>query len=429
MVKKKLDHDSRLERFSAGKVVAFSLTAIVIPLLLMEGVSRLWLGYAPRSMIEATVAGRAVHTNSFHELFVDLDLQDTRTAAQLYQQDAELFWTLTPNTSLQPENIVYVTRDKEPIRWSLEINASGHRGPRYPGSSEITGPVIACFGDSCTFGYRVNDHETYPVQLESYLKEHGRQGARVVNFGVPGYTTFQGKRRLAQVLEQHSPDVVILAFGANDHEQDLYSDREKAERIHPAGMSISRMLNHVAMAKVVSGLIQYQAEPSYSRNLPARVSEQDYRDNLLAMVRMAQKAGCRVILLDMVFFAPLHQKSIAEVVLKTGVETIDCRDLLHKVAIEIVEGKRFQKQREELDHFWDTEVASYRQVYYSAQHYRHMFQNRLWRSLLRYLLIEPVHPSTLGYQIISQTIAEKIIQPSTSEKAVSHSTDPFDQGT
>ena len=64
MVKKKLDQDSRLERFAVGKVVAFSLTAIVVPLLLMEGVSRLWLGYAPHSMIEATVAGRAVHTNA-----------------------------------------------------------------------------------------------------------------------------------------------------------------------------------------------------------------------------------------------------------------------------------------------------------------------------------------------------------------------------
>lgn len=421
MVKKKLDQDSRLERFSVGKVVAFSLTAIVVPLLLMEGVSRLWLGYAPRSMIEATVAGRAVHTNAFHELFGDLDLQDARTAAELYQQDAELFWTLTPNTSLQPENIVYVTRDKEPIRWSLEINASGHRGPRYPDSSEITDPVIACFGDSCTFGYRVNDHETYPVQLESYLQEHGRQGARVVNFGVPGYTTFQGKRRLAQVLDRHSPDIVILAFGANDHEQDIYSDREKAERIHPAGISVSRALDHVAMAKVFSGLIQYQAEPAYSRNLPARVSEKDYRDNLQAMVSMAQKAGCRVILLDMVFFAPLHQESITQVARKTGVETINCRELLHEIAIEMLEGKRFQKQRAELDHFWDTEVASYRQVYYSAQHYRHMFQNRLWRSLLRYLLIEPVHPSTLGYQIISQTIAEKIMRSDTPVKPVSSS--------
>ena len=127
------------------------------------------------------------------------------------------------------------------------------------------------------------------------------------------------------------------------------------------------------------------------------------------MVSMAQKAGCRVILLDMVFFAPLHQESITQVARKTGVETINCRELLHEIAIEMLEGKRFQKQRAELDHFWDTEVASYRQVYYSAQHYRHMFQNRLWRSLLRYLLIEPVHPSTLGYQIISQTIAEQLM--------------------
>ena len=90
-----------------------------------------------------------------------------------------------------------------------------------------------------------------------------------------------------------------------------------------------------------------------------------------------------------------------------------CRRLARERAIQFLFQHEINPPEaigEELDHFWDTEVASYRQVYYSAQHYRHMFQNRLWRSLLRYLLIEPVHPSTLGYQIISQTIAEKIMR-------------------
>ena len=84
----------------------------------------------------------------------------------------------------------------------------GDRVPR-PGALGADDIVLA-FGDSLTYGTGAKPEESYPAVLARLINRP------VVRSGVPGEKTDGGLQRIAGVLDEHRPKLVIVCLGGND---------------------------------------------------------------------------------------------------------------------------------------------------------------------------------------------------------------------
>jgi acyl-CoA thioesterase I len=76
-------------------------------------------------------------------------------------------------------------------------------------------PVILVVGDSVSAGYGLPGGQGWVDLLAQKLKADGYR-YRVVNASISGDTTAGGRARLAPLLHQHKPAVVIVELGGND---------------------------------------------------------------------------------------------------------------------------------------------------------------------------------------------------------------------
>lgn len=107
--------------------------------------------------------------------------------------------------------------------------------------------AILVFGDSLSAAYGLNESDGWVAGLADALEARGFGPTRVTNASISGETTAGGRARFADALADAEPDWVLLQLGANDGLR---------------GLSIEAM-----------------------------------RDNLRAMIDMAEAAGAQVVLL------------------------------------------------------------------------------------------------------------------------------------
>jgi len=143
----------------------------------------------------------------------------------------------------------------------VAINSKGLRNPDIPYEKPANTYRILALGDSWTFGFRMNEPDAYPRQLERILqadaaKRGDKRKIEVINAGVVGYSTDQEAAYLAVEGWKYQPDLVLLNYyPVNDTHNKLakYKKRAAIEALHPWLLSLYELPKHLYLRQFIKG--------------------------------------------------------------------------------------------------------------------------------------------------------------------------------
>lgn len=188
-------------------------------------------------------------------------------------------------------------------------------------------------GDSTTYGVLVRrSDETYVWRLAMLLEAAGHP-INAYNYAVPGYTTWQGLTVLREELTRVRPQLVTVAFMANDWTWSAQPDRmlSAAPAVRPL-LTLLRECN--AFLFLEDRMLGSQSRAAAGSEIPARTSQVrvpvgDFRANLLAMVDACRVAQTRLVFICLPMGPALegcsapYRACVADVGRATGTPVID----------------------------------------------------------------------------------------------------------
>lgn len=108
-------------------------------------------------------------------------------------------------------------------QFHFETNSQGFRNREEISYQKSEGEIrVLVVGDSHTFGYEVNQEETYAAVTQQLLRKQG-VNASVINAGLSGTGTAEQLVFLEQEGFKYQPDYVVLGFFSNDFDDNLKS--------------------------------------------------------------------------------------------------------------------------------------------------------------------------------------------------------------
>ena len=122
--------------------------------------------------------------------------------------------------------------------------------------------VIVCHGDSITAGANLADAKKYPTVLQTLVPQ-----SKVINSGIGGNTSSQGRKRFEKDVLRHEPDLVILLFGTNDSVLRAAGKyRVPAEKYQENLREMVLQCRKADAAAILCTLLPIISEPYYTRH-------------------------------------------------------------------------------------------------------------------------------------------------------------------
>ncbi len=210
------------------------------------------------------------------------------------------------------------------------LRAPLHAPEKPPGTFRVM--TLGC---STTFGWGVEDDESWPARMEAALAAEGHP-AEVINAGQPGYTSFQGLWLWDRVLHKYSPDLVIFAYVVQDSRKLPYSDRSQAILQENADFLKQNLLyqlkSYVAVRQLIDRWrIEKKDKAEGSAAEVYRVPPDEYAENIRSFADRARKVGAQFML----FGFPLEREGY----------TAEHRSILRSAA-EVLEVPHYDPQTE-----------------------------------------------------------------------------------
>ncbi len=223
-------------------------------------------------------------------------------ALGLFQEDPELNYKLRPNLRAEVINTFSPRAVDAGLRWTIDTNASGFRGPELLQGRRANVRRVVCIGGSATFGWGVEGTQAFPAQLQSMLDEREPERFEVFNLGSPGATSFQCAL-LMRHLRLYQPDLVVCNVGLND--QSLLAIEEKVlyQQNHSVIGWTASALSHLRLFRLVQAtLSSWKHTDPKTITRVRRVALEDSRANVREIISYSQAFGCDLLFLEIPCF-------------------------------------------------------------------------------------------------------------------------------
>ncbi len=338
---------------SLRKRCLFALLPLLLLLLMAEFVARCVVS-------ESTLAKR------FEQIEQIIVFLGNEPGQSIFQPDQNCFWRLKPNL---------VTPTERGNWWGgVMSNSHGLRSREISVEDASQRTRVLCFGDSTTFAFGVDFADAWPNQLQTMLDEtsgewgevsgertaSGNQSfnaftphsplspphVEVLNAGIPGHTSFQGRQRLSADLKKWRPHLTVITFGNNDGWRwDGLSDKDHATvNLATTWMNHSRALSWLRSCRLRSTQQQTTRDESRwaekaslnyldpNERWTPRVSLDEFTDNLRAMIDLCRQHDSEVVLivwpdqrqlLNQPTWRLPYQEATRQVAEETGVACVD----------------------------------------------------------------------------------------------------------
>lgn len=212
---------------------------------------------------------------------------------EVYKRDAQLFWRFRKGIT---------TESKQFSDLTYLINAHGLRGPEL--TTENNGLRLLALGNSCTFGWGIAWKNTWTQLLQSGAQKFLPAGSiEVLNAGVPGYSSHQGKIYFADELIKLKPDMVLIMFGWNDHFVAGGSIRDSQQKMAGGIVlwfqnTLNRLHSYRYLRKLIlSSTAKGQPARLDDTESTRRVTADEFYDNLKEIIATARQNDIEPILL------------------------------------------------------------------------------------------------------------------------------------
>lgn len=212
---------------------------------------------------------------------------------EVFKKDTQLFWRFRPSQTIESQFF----EGNE-----YRINSDGLRGDEIPAKSHKV--RIIAMGNSCTFGWGIPREQTFTDQLEKWLNTDSElPDAEVINAGIPGYSTFQGRRFFYSDINYLKPDILLMMFAWNDQWAAADNIPDKDQKMPPEMIidiqNLFSRLKIYRLTKIIMlTLIEDPLDAGLIKESPVyRVSEGDFYDNIDAILQYCKREKIKPILL------------------------------------------------------------------------------------------------------------------------------------
>ena len=305
---------------------------------------------------------------------------------------------LIPNVDERITNTFSLISADRERQYRLRSNSLGFRGPeleqkRTPGTFRIL-----VFGDSSSFGWGVDDEDTYPEVLAQVLRARFPDTPiEVGNFAIPGDSTEFGRLIAEKIIPRFKPDFVIFGFGANDAHLTYTPHQVQIDRFREAGywQDIRSFLEQSALVSSVTALANRKTLTPATPNRPmtAAVSLSRYSANLAELLRFAKGHSVRQSMIVSLCSPGNYRQYAENVAALLGEGFFDGQEYLKSRLRDIKGGRLHPEILQEMKQLYPADLA---------------------KNDIFYITNDGCHPNKIGYRLIGERLAELIAPAVTS---------------